>query len=239
MLKYIAIAVKYIAIAVLTLLVAVSWYKFDQSGNDAEKLRVEIEKLRYDTETEEDARKLQNKLNGMEGERIFSGILLTFLSAGLVGIVFATQILPMLANKVSSAVYENNEKVEADPLHDARVLMAQGDWDGAIESFKLAATKDPSNRMTWTEIAKIQRHHQENPPAALATLREAIESQNWEIDDVAFLMFRLAEIYQEDFHDHANARTILDQIIELFPETRHSANARTKIHELDAQIHDT
>jgi tetratricopeptide (TPR) repeat protein len=230
---------KYIAIAVLTLLVALSWYKFDQSGKDAEKLRVEVEKLSYDPNTEEDARKLKIKLNGMEGERIFSGILLTFLSAGLAGIVFATQILPLLANTVSKAVYETNEKVEADPFHDARVLMAQGEWDGAIESFKLAAKKDPSNRMAWTEIAKIQRDHLENPPAAIATLREAIESQDWEIDDVAFLMFRLADIYEQDFNDHANARTILTQVIELFPETRHSANARTKIHELDAHLHNT
>jgi tetratricopeptide (TPR) repeat protein len=108
--------------------------------------------------------------------------------------------------------------------------MAQGEWDGAIESFKLAAKNDPSNRMPWAEIAKIQRQHLENPPAAITTLRQAIESQNWEIDDIAFLMFRLAEIYEEDFHDHATAGTVLSQIIELFPETRHSANARTKLH---------
>lgn len=225
---------KYISIAVLTLLIAASWYKFDQAGKKSDKLRDQVETLREEPETEEEARKLQRKLDGMEGERIFSGILLTFLSAGLIGIVFATQILPMLAQRVTQAVYENNEQVEADPFHDARVLMAQGDWDGAIESFKLAAKKDPGNRMPWTEIAKIQRHHLENPPAAIATLREAIESQDWEIDDVAFLMFRLAEVYEEDFHDHATATTVLTQIIELFPETRHSANARTKLHELGA-----
>ncbi len=221
---------KYITIAVLTLLVAVCWFRFDQSGVKSEELRDKAEKLSYDPKTEEEARKLKLKLSGMEGERIFTGILLTFLSAGLVGIVFATQVLPMLANKVSTAVYENNDRVEEDPFHNARVLIAQGDWDGAIDSFKLAAEKDPSNRMPWTEIAKIQRQHLENPPAAIATLREAIESRDWEIDDVAFLMFRLAEIYEEDFHDHTTAGTVLSQIIELFPETRHSANARTKLH---------
>lgn len=225
---------KYISIAVLTLLIAVSWYKFDQAGKKSDKLRAQVEILSEEPETEEEARKLKRELDGMEGERIFSGILLTFLSAGLIGIVFATQILPMLAQRVTQAVYENNEKVEADPFHDARVLMAQGDWDGAIESFKLAAQKDPGNRMPWTEIAKIQRSHLENPPAAIATLREAIESQDWAIDDVAFLMFRLAEVYEEDFHDHATAGSVLTQIIELFPETRHSANARTKLHELGA-----
>ncbi len=225
---------KYIGIAVLTLLVAISWYKFHQSGKEAERLKDRIEELSFDDDTEDKAIEFKKKLNGMEGERIFSGILLTFLSAGLIGIVFATQILPMLANKVSRAVYSSDEEVEADPFHDARVLMAQGNWEGAIESFRLAAQKDPSNRMIWTEIAKIQRQHQENPPGAIATLRQAIESQDWEVDDVAFLMFRLAEIYEEDFHDHATAGAVLSQIIELFPETRHSANARTKLHQLGA-----
>ena len=223
---------KYISIAVLSLLVAVCWYKFDRDGVESEKLKVQAEKLSYEPKTEEEGIELKKKVSGMEGERIFTGILLTFLSAGLVGIVFVTQVLPMLANKVSTAVYENNEHVEEDPFHSARVLMAQGEWDGAIESFKLAAKKDPNNRMPWTEIAKIQRQHLENPPGAITTLREAIESQDWEIDDVAFLMFRLAEIYEEDFHDHATAGTVLSQVIELFPETRHSANARTKLHQL-------
>lgn len=221
---------KYISIAVLTALIAVSWYQFSQAGAAEENLKAKIEELKYDPETEEEARELKKQLNGMHGERLFTGILLTFLSAGLLGIVFVTQVLPMLANKVSTAVYSNNEKVEADPFHDARVLMAQGDWDGAIELFRLVAQKDPGNRMPWTEIAKIQRQHQENPPAAIETLRQAIESKDWEIDDVAFLMFRLAEIYEEDFHDHTTAGTVLNQIIELFPETRHSANARTKLH---------
>jgi hypothetical protein len=44
-------------------------------------------------------------------------------------------------------------------------------------------------------------------------------------------MFRLSEIYEEDFHDLKAAGAILSQIIELFPETRHSANARTKLHQ--------
>ena len=223
---------KSIFIAVLTLLVAASWYKFHQSGKDAEQLKQKIEQMSYDSDLEEDLRAAKKQLNGMEGERIFMGILLTFLSAGLIGIVFVTQVLPIIAQRLSQAVYENNEEVEADPFHDARVLMAQGDWEGAIESFQQAAQKDPDNRMPWTEIAKIQRQHLENPAAAIATLRQAIESNDWAIDDLAFLMFRLAEIYQEDFQDHTSAAAVFTQIIELFPETRHSANARTKLHEL-------
>jgi tetratricopeptide (TPR) repeat protein len=219
---------KSIGIAVLALLVATSWYTYVQSEKEEARLKQKVEKLQYDPNTEQEAREIKKKIIGMEGERIFMGILLTFLSAGLIGIVFATLILPMLADKVSVAIYASDEKAEIDPLHLARVKMAQGEWDDAIEAFNLASQKNPDDRMPWIEIAKIQRQNLENPPAAIATLQQAIENHEWQEDDMAFLMFRLSEIYEEDFQDHDTAGAILSQIIELFPDTRHSANARTK-----------
>lgn len=219
---------KSIGIAVLALLIAVSWHTYVQSEKEEARLKQKVEKLQCDPSTEQEVREIKKKISGMEGERIFMGILLTFLSAGLIGIVFATLILPMLADKVSVAIYASDEKAEIDPLHLARVKMAQGEWDDAIEAFNLASQKNPDDRMPWIEIAKIQRHNLENPPAAIATLRQAIENHEWQEDDMAFLMFRLSEIYEEDFQDHDTAGAILSQIIELFPDTRHSANARTK-----------
>lgn len=219
---------KSIGIAVLALLIAVSWYTYDRSEKEEARLKQKVEELQNDPNTEQEALLIKKKMSGMEGERVFIGILLTFLSAGLIGIVFATQILPMLANKVSEAVYASDEKAEVDPMHLARVKMAQGEWDDAIEAFNLAAQINPDDRMPWIEIAKIQRQNLENPPAAIATLRQAIENHEWEEDDMAFLMFRLSEIYEEDFQDPESAGAILTQIIELFPDSRHSANARTK-----------
>ncbi|QTN32877.1 tetratricopeptide repeat protein [Akkermansiaceae bacterium] len=85
--------------------------------------------------------------------------------------------------------------------------------------------------MPYVEIAKIQKVHLEDPAAAITTLREAIEGQEWEEKDAAFLMFRLAELYDEDAGDRESAVAIMEQVMEQFPETRHSANARTKLHE--------
>ena len=48
-------------------------------------------------------------MHGIEGERTFNGILLAFLTAGLVGIVFVTQVLPILAQKMTHAVYDSGE----------------------------------------------------------------------------------------------------------------------------------
>lgn len=223
--------VKFVGIAVLSLLVAGSWFMFYKAGDEARDIEKRINQLYEKGDPEEQVPVLKVQMQSNEGQRTFSGILLAFLSAGLVGIVFVTQVLPAFAHKITHAVYDSGEQVEADPFHDARVLMAQGDWGGAIAAFRQAAAQDPLNRMPYVEIAKIQKVNLEDPMAAIATLREAIEGQEWQENDAAFLMFRLAELYDEDAGDRAAAVVIMEQVIEQFPETRHSANARTKLHD--------
>lgn len=222
---------KYIGIAVLLLLVAGSWFWFYQSGEEMRVLTERIGEQHDLGDPEEKVSVLKEELSSLEGPRVLGGILLAFLSAGIVGIVFVTWLLPIFAHRLTHAVYDSSEEVEADPFHDARVLMAQGEWEGAIASFRLAAEQDPMNRMPWVEIAKIQKNKQEDTAAAVATLREAIEGQEWEEKDAAFLMFRLAEIYDENMGDRDSAVAIMGQVMEQFPETRHSANARSKLHE--------
>ena len=222
---------KYICIAVLALLFAGSWFWFYQSGGEIRELTERIEEQQNLGDPGEEVPTLKTELSSKEGPRVFSGILLVILTAGLAGIVFVTWLLPIFAHKLTHSIYDSGEEVEADPYHDARVLVAQGEWDAAIESFKLAAAQDPMNRMPWVEIAKIQRINQEDPAAAVATLREAVEGQEWQENDAAFLMFRLAEIYDENMGDRASASALLEQVIGQFPETRHSANARSKLHE--------
>lgn len=204
------------------------FYKTGDEGRDIEK---KINLLYERGDPEEQVPELKTKMHGIEGQRVFSGILLSFLSAGLVGIVFVTEVLPIFAQKLTHAVYDSGEEVEQDAFHDARVLMAQGEWEAAIESFKEAAEGDPLNRMPYVEIAKIQKVHLEDPMASIMTLREAIEGQEWEEKDAAFLLFRLAELYDKDTEDRESAVAIMEQVMEQFPETRHSANARTKLHE--------
>jgi tetratricopeptide (TPR) repeat protein len=204
---------------------------FHKSGDEARDMAKRIDLLIAKGDPEELTPKLKSQMHGLEGERTFNGILLAFLTAGLVGIVFVTEVLPILAQKMTHAVYDSGEEVEQDAFHTARVLVAQGEWEGAIGAFKEAAALDPLNRMPYIEIAKIQKHHLEDPAAAIITLREAIEGQEWQENDAAFLMFRLAELYDEDAGDRESAVAIFEQVMEQFPGTRHSANARTKLHE--------
>lgn len=217
--------------AVMAILVAFFWTKFVGSEAEIEKDRVRLEQMKNDLEDESEITKLEAEISSREGSKTFNGILLAFLTAGLIGIVFVIHVLPAIAHRFTHAVYDSAEMVEKDPMHDARAKVAQGDWEGAIEGFRAAAAADPLNRVPYVEISKIQLDQLEDPQGAVQTLRHAIEDQEWAENDAAYLMFRLAEVYETKLEDHMSAASIMQQVIEQFPESRHSANARHKLRE--------
>ena len=191
----------------------------------------EIKALRETRDPYEKVAELKQEISSLESSKIFGGILLAFLSAGLIGVAFVLDILPRIAEKATHAVYDSDEMIEKDIMHDARALFAQGEYEACIEAYRQVAEQDPDNRFPWVEIAKIQKDNLDDVAASIATLREALEHKEWEANDAAFFMFRLAELYDQNMEDRESARSILEQVIELLPETRHSANARHKLNE--------
>ena len=218
----------------LGLAIILGWVAFITSGHGKkEDLRAKMERIEEmgSLEELETIPSLKEEIRNVDDSKTLTGILMALLTAGLVGIIFVIDVLPVLAHKVTHAVYDSGEEVEEDVMHDARAKLAQGDYEGAIGAFRDAAVADPQNRLPWVEIARVQRDYLKEPQAAVATLRQAVEGQEWAVNDAAFLMFRLAEIYDEDMGDRGSAATLMQQVVEQFPETRHSANARHKLHE--------
>ncbi|MEO7099317.1 MAG: tetratricopeptide repeat protein [Luteolibacter sp.] len=222
---------KWLMYLVLAALVGGSWMLYSRKGGEMDKLSANIQKLEETGDMEEKTPEMKTQLQSLEGERTFNGILLAFLSAGLVGIFFVLNVLPFFAQRLTHSVYDSGEMVEKDVMHDARSLMAQGNYEGAIAAFQQAAAADPLNRLPWVEIAKIQKDNLGDSAAAIQTIRYALESQAWEINDAAYFLFRLAELYDEVEGNRASAIAIMQQVIDQFPGTRHSANASHKIHE--------
>ena len=196
-----------------------------------DSLRTQIEQAENAGEPDEDVAKLKDAESALEGEKLFNGILLTFLSAGVAGIFFVVYLLPFFAQRVTHAVYDSAEMIERDAMHDARSLMAQGEYEAAIGAFKNAAAADPLNRLPWVEIAKVQKDNLGDPAAAIETIRYALESQAWEANDAAYFLFRLAELYDEVQGDRESAVAIMNQVVDQFPGTRHAANASHKLHD--------
>lgn len=200
------------------------------TGKDIESLQQQLFAVDELGDPEAKGAALKSELQTKEGERTIVGILLTFLGAGVAGIFFVVYLLPFFAHRVTHAVYDSGAMMERDVMHDARSLMAQGEYQGAIVAFQQAAAAEPLNRLPWVEIAKIQKDNLGDPAAAIQTIRYALESQEWEINDAAYFLFRLAELYEEVEGDRTSAMAIMNQVVEQFPGSRHAANANHKLH---------
>ena len=212
-----------------------AWIAFINKGKEIEGMEAELQLVMDEGDLDGEAHFMENEVSEQKGMRILTGVLMTFLTAGVVGILVAVYILPYFAQRVTHAVYDSGEMLEKDTMREAHSLIAQGEYEAAIKSLQKAAAEDPFNRVPWIEMAKIQREHYEDPAAAIETLRQALEGQEWEVDDATFFLFRIADLYDDDMNDRETARAIIQQVIDEFPETRHSANATHKLRNWDEE----
>jgi tetratricopeptide (TPR) repeat protein len=217
---------------ILALLCGACWLWYGLTNRQILHKQELIEKIQSEGDLEEKAADLESELIGLEGQQTFKGILLTFLTSGVIGILFVAHVLPVIVQRFTHAVYDSGEMVDYDVMRDARSLLAQGEYEAALEEFRNAILAEPSNRMPWMEIAKIEKDHLDDPQAAIETLGNAIETVAWPVDDASFFMFRLAELHEQINGDHAAAAALMQQVVELYPNTRHAANANHRLQEL-------
>ncbi|MEI6535537.1 MAG: hypothetical protein WCN98_09375 [Verrucomicrobiaceae bacterium] len=148
------------------------------------------------------------------------------------GTFFALVILPKFGDAVGTVMYSSGEEITQDESMRAAAKMAAGDYHGAIEEFEKMLKNKPDDVFPISEIAKIHADKLHEPDKAINFLQEHIEGQEWTEDNAAFLMFRLADIlaHKQDF---VAAHDMLEQVVGTFPGTRHSANAKHRINELE------
>lgn len=151
--------------------------------------------------------------------------------AVVLGLFFVLVILPKLGDAVGTVMYSSGEEVVQDEAMKAAASMAAGNYEGAIEHFKNQLKDKPDDIHAISEIAKTYADKLHEPDKAIAFLNEQIGSQEWSQDHAAFLLFRLVDVQAHMFNFEA-AMATLEQVIGTFPDTRHSANARHKITEL-------
>lgn len=218
---------------ILALLCGACWLWYGLTNLQIAQKAELIAKIQNAGDPEGKAADLESERLGLEGQQTFKGILLTFLTAGVVGILFVVHVLPAIVQRFTHAIYDSGEMVGHDVMRDARSLLAQGEYEAAIEEFRNAIAAEPGNRMPWMEIAKIQKDCLDDPQAAIETLSQAIEAFGWPMDDEVYFRFRLAELQEQVNGDHAAAAALMQQVAELYPNTRHAANANHRLQELD------
>lgn len=199
------------------------------SKNTREQAAMKIG-MSYDTEEDERLKAIIKDVDTRMSTLAITAFVLTLLSAGYIGVWFVTTVLPAIAQRATDIAYGSGEKLEADAMRDAHVHVAKGEYVDAIEDFIAATQQDPLNRQAWREIGKLQMEKLAEPLAAVSNYRKALKQEGWMPDDQAFLLFRLSEACVAAGQKDEAAKCMRD-VIEQFPETRHSANARHQLQE--------
>lgn len=174
------------------------------------------------------------------GESSNTAIMLRFgatvLAGVYVGFLAVAYLLPIFTNKVSDMVFSDSGAApEVDSLSKARGLVAQGEYEAAIEEYTKAIENEPENRLAWTDVAKIYADKLNQPEAAVATYRRAYEKMEWPEDDAAFFLFRISEWQLDELNDSDAGVATLEEVRRKFPETRHSANATNQLRQLGVE----
>lgn len=145
---------------------------------------------------------------------------------GLMGVAF---FLPAIGDRIGAFFYSSPEKVEPDPGTKARALVAQGDYEGAIEAYLDVARAMPEDRLPVVEAMRLAREKLHDPRRAIQIVEEAVNDRAWPEDDAAYFLFRLVEMNEDDLQDRQAAATYLQHVVANFPGTRHAANAMHKL----------
>lgn len=149
---------------------------------------------------------------------------------GLAGVKY---LIPWIGDTLGTFFFSSGEKIVMDDNAKAAARLAQGDYEGAIAEYEKIAKEKPDDFFPVAEIAKIHADKLGDPRKALAFLQQRLESQGWPEDAAAFLMFRMVDLYADRLKDYQAAHDLLEQVISSFPNTRHSANAHHKLHEVE------
>ena len=214
----------------LILYTMVAWNTSKNEGVAAEKVREE-EKANRDYDPYEEVKLAEEGENSTEAmAKVGVPLLISMIYAGILVVLY---VLPSLVDKVGEEMMGSTAEVEEDPLDEARSAVAVGDYPEAIRVYREVWQENPEDRFPIVEVAKIQRANLDSPAVAVSTLQEALEHHEWEVDDAAFLMFRIAEIYGEDLDDREKQIEVLERAKDELKGTRHAGNAAHKLRELE------
>lgn len=181
---------------------------------------------------------------GLAGWLAFSGwervkgddllTLLYFIILGLViGLLVVIYVLPRFGDAMGNLVYSSGEQIQPAKRSQATELLAQGDFEGAIKEHEKSLAADPGQSFIVAEIAKICAERLGDPSRARQVLEKNLAAHQWPEDEAIFLRFRLAHLHLHHLQDPTTARTLLEALITEFPNTRHIANARHKLSEVN------
>jgi tetratricopeptide (TPR) repeat protein len=163
---------------------------------------------------------------------------IALLVGSALGVLAAYFLLPRFSEAVVRFLFSWNDPPDdpcSEPLGQVAVLIAQGDFAGAIAECEAHFATDPTNAFALAEMARIYAERMDEPERAIVLLLERLAARDWSVNDAAYLRFRLADI-QLLAKDTNAAEHTLEGIIAAYPGTRHSGTAHHRLHQLRPKV---
>lgn len=159
-----------------------------------------------------------------------------YMLTGILGAFYFFKVmLPAIGDLITTVMVDSGEEPEEPPMVRIRTLIAEGDYDTAAEELVHVAAASPGDRIPWVERAELLQEKLSDSAGAVQTLEIGLKSFEWNEEDAAFFLFRIAAIHEKKGETEAVIAT-LDRIIESFPKSRYSANAAHKKRELTGNV---
>jgi hypothetical protein len=161
-------------------------------------------------------------------------MMLAFIVAGVVGaVLFVTWVLPTIGDKMTEALVSSGEKVEETVGAVVAGHIASGEYEEAIAVLEKQSLAEPSNPRPVLEIARLYQEKLEDPQSAVQTLQTALVSREWGPGPEAGLRLRLADtLLALTPPQYDAARDEAQRVLDRFPGTPQSADATTKLREI-------
>ena len=93
----------------LAVLMGGCWVLFVKSGGEIKFKTAQVAALQELGDLDGQIPQLEGQIQTLVGQRIFNGILLAFLSAGFLGLVFVFEILPSFAQRLTLSLIHISE----------------------------------------------------------------------------------------------------------------------------------
>ena len=167
--------------------------------------------------------------------RVAIVFVLIILVALAIGGMIALSLAPALGEKIGGFFFNPDGKIEKDVRSKALAAITRGEYETAIREFEKVLAHDPLDTISIHEIVQLLAVKLEQPIQAAEFLELRLQ-QEWPPEHTAFLASRLVDIYWTHLHDAERARAVLLQIVEAMPDSRHAANARRRLSEIERAL---
>ena len=154
--------------------------------------------------------------------------------AGILGLIWASQIGSIVARPLTSIFDGSQEEAELKPFYFiAEAKRRKGLYEEAIAEMRRQLEKFPGDVEGMMKLAAIQADDMRDLPAAEATIAALLQQPGLPPNAAVAALQALADWHLQIGHDAAAARDSLERIVQMFPDTSFAHSALQRLAHLD------